>query len=278
MIAGAPAHQAPHAVRPIPVLVLALAITGGDHYKVAHEEAAYQAEIVLAINEGSMLNADKNTGLPVERAQGIRVERPAPRRQARRADRAAEPASTALEVRHAVGDQELREQVEIEVWRNSFVYYDPETPNRDRVRAHRPRRHRRRSRRRVLLARDLARSSCSKSAITARRSRSRSRHGSRHDARMHAAPDQPRARTHRRRWSRSRTRKREHKQALAQALKIQLITIDDQQKRDREDARRDRASRDALADRIAAAGLDLVIEIVAEKRPDRPESKVSSSR
>jgi hypothetical protein len=26
---------------------------------------------------------------------------------------------------------ELREQVEIEVWRNSYIYYDPENPNRD---------------------------------------------------------------------------------------------------------------------------------------------------
>src|ERR1041385_1373944 len=52
-------------VRPIPVILLALFITGGITYKLATKKGHYEAEVVLAIREGSLLSEDKRTGMPV---------------------------------------------------------------------------------------------------------------------------------------------------------------------------------------------------------------------
>jgi hypothetical protein len=45
------------AVRPIPVLALALLITAGITYKVATKPKLYTADVVLAVNEGSLTRA-----------------------------------------------------------------------------------------------------------------------------------------------------------------------------------------------------------------------------
>src|SRR6184192_196861 len=52
-------------VRPIPVILATLLITGGISYKLATKKQQYPAEVVLAIREGSLLSQDKRTGLPV---------------------------------------------------------------------------------------------------------------------------------------------------------------------------------------------------------------------
>jgi hypothetical protein len=54
---------------------------------------------------------------------------------------------------------------------------------------------------------------------------------------------------------------------------MQLLKIDDQQKDGEKTLSSIATSPEALADRIAEAGLDLSVDIVAEKRPNRPESK-----
>jgi hypothetical protein len=69
------------------------------------------------------------------------------------------------------------------------------------------------------------------------------------------------------------TARKDGKKALAQALEMQLLKYDDQIKSGEKTMSEIAASPEALSDRISAAGLDLIVEIVAEKRPNRPESK-----
>jgi hypothetical protein len=67
--------------------------------------------------------------------------------------------------------------------------------------------------------------------------------------------------------------RRAHKEGVAQAVNLRLTEIDNQQKEAEKSLSQLTLSQDAIADRIAAAGLDLVIEIVGERRPDRPPSR-----
>jgi hypothetical protein len=260
-------------VRPIPVILLALVITGGIVYKVATKKHQYEAEIVLAIKEGAMLNQDKNTGLPVEELKELVSTVLLP--DAKLAD--------LIERRnlHRLRDKfgmkwaiaELRDQIAIDVWKNSFIYYDPDESNRfaqarvgltvvdddpdgafllahdlaaiviDEVREHRL---------------DIAKKVSSQVAELREVMTTRLQNLELERATKMVAV----AEAH-----------RDHKATLAQALKIQLLAIDDQQKQTEKTLSDIAQSQDVLADRVAAAGLDLVIEIVSEKRPDRPESQ-----
>ena len=69
------------------------------------------------------------------------------------------------------------------------------------------------------------------------------------------------------------TARRQKKDGLAQAINLRVTELDNQ-KRDAEKTMTQlNTSPEAIADRIAAAGLDLVIEVVAEKRPNRPPDR-----
>jgi capsular polysaccharide biosynthesis protein len=61
------------------------------------------------------------------------------------------------------------------------------------------------------------------------------------------------------------------KPALAAAINLSLLELDRQQKRVEEELAQTATSPDAIADRIADAGLDMTVQIVEEKRPDRTE-------
>ena len=51
-------------VRPWPVLILAIAITGALTYKLVTRKQSYQAEVVLALLEGT-LGTKERTGMPL---------------------------------------------------------------------------------------------------------------------------------------------------------------------------------------------------------------------
>lgn len=260
-------------VRPIPVILLALVVAGGIVYKIATKKQQFEAEIVLAIREGSMLNADKETGLPVGELKELVSSVLLP--DAKLADLIERRNLHRLRSRFGIkwAISELRDQIAIDVWRNSFIYYDPDDSNRfasarigltvvdddpddayllakdlativiDEVRAYR-----------LSIAKKVARQ------ITEIR-----------DAMTKREQNLELARTTK--LVALANAHREHKEALAQALHIQVVAIDEQQKQTEKTLSDIAVSQDLLADRIAAAGLDLVIEMVSEKRPDRPDSK-----
>jgi hypothetical protein len=111
-------------VRPIPVLVLAVVITGAVAYKFISKKQVLEAEVVLALTEGSLAN--RRGGLPADQLREY-------------VSSVLIPDGKLLELierrnmfplRKRLGNQfaidELREQIEVAIWKNSFVYYDEE--------------------------------------------------------------------------------------------------------------------------------------------------------
>ena len=260
-------------VRPLRVVLLALLITGGLTYKLATRKQHYQAEVVLALREGSLMSPDKRTGLPVGELKELVTSVLLPDAQVadliERRD--------LLRLRKRLGMpwaiSELREQISIEVWRNSFAYYDSENPNRE-------------ASARVgltvtdedpdsayLLARDLA-------EIVVEQTREHRQDIANKIAgqieHVRIAMTERAAQLEREAAEKVlaiQNAKREDKPGLAHALELQWLGIADQQKETERMLSQIAASPEALADRIAEAGLDLNVEVVSEKRPVRPDNK-----
>jgi hypothetical protein len=259
--------------RPLPVIAVAALITGALTYKLATRKQQFEAEVVLAIREGSMGAENKSTGLPVAELKELvgSVLMPDARLAELIERRDLHRLRAKLGMPWAIN--EVREQVSIDVWRNSFVYYDPENPNREasarvgitvadedpddafqlahdlavivigEVREHR-----------LELATQLAKRAAGMREATAAR-----------------LTELERVRTEK--LMALSVARRDGKAGVAQALNIQLVALDEQHKAVEKTLREIMQSQDLLADRVAAAGLDLIVEIVGERRPPRPESK-----
>jgi capsular polysaccharide biosynthesis protein len=168
---------------------------------------------------------------------------------------------------------ELRDQIEIEVWRNSYVYYDPENPNRDpsarigiTVTEDDPDNA-------FSLAHDVA--TIVVQSVRERRMNYAERLAKSIEGEREAVSKRLADLEHERTevmvlFSKAR---RASKEGLAQALNLRLAQVDGQQADAEKTMTELTTSQDAIADRIAAAGLDLVVEIVGEKRPNRPPSR-----
>jgi capsular polysaccharide biosynthesis protein len=168
---------------------------------------------------------------------------------------------------------ELRGQVAIDVWRNTYIYYDPEQPNRDpsarigiTVTDEDPDDA-------FLLAHDLA-----SIVVDSVRDR-RLDYAQRIAKTLEADRDAMSKRLSVLELERTELMvafskaRRANKEGVAQAINLRLTQVDAQQKDAEKTMTELTTSQDAIADRIAAAGLDLVIEIVGEKRPNRPPSR-----
>lgn len=261
------------AVRPLPVIALALIVTTVITYKIATRAQAYYAEVVLAIREGSLGPVNKSTGLPMGELRELVTSVLLP--DARIAElierHDLHPLRRTLGMPWAIN--EVRTSLAVEVWRNSFVYYDPEAPNRyasvrvgltyvdddpDRafaiakdlaaiviseVREHRLR-----------LTRDV------ESQIAAMRAGLQRRMDALEYEQTERMIAHARALT-------------AGKLSLAQAIHLRLLEIDKQQAATQKSLSEIATSQDALAFRIAEAGLDFIVEVVSERRPERPASK-----
>ncbi|HSD87490.1 MAG TPA: hypothetical protein VLB44_08240 [Kofleriaceae bacterium] len=260
-------------VRPWPVILCALVITSGLTYKLATRKQNYQAEVVLAIREGSLLSADKRTGLPVGELKEFVTSVLLP--DAQLADlierRDLQRLRNKLGMPWAIS--EVREQISIEVWRNSFAYYDPESPDRE-------------ASARIgltvtdedpdsayLLAHDLAEIVIDQTRAhrqdVANKIAGQIEYVREGMTKRAAALEQEAAE----KVLAIQKAKQEDKPALAQALELQLLEIAAQQKETAKTLSQIATSPEALADRIAEAGLDLIVEVVSERRPARPDNK-----
>ena len=126
----AAAHPPPHARAAVPVL----AARGAGHRRrhatrSRRRSGCSTPRSMLALHRG-LAGAATRTGIPVGPAQRVRDLGAAARHEAARADRAA---ATCYPLRKQLGTQfaldELREQIEIAIWKNSFIYYDEEDAN-----------------------------------------------------------------------------------------------------------------------------------------------------
>jgi hypothetical protein len=259
-------------VRPVPVIALAMLITGALVYKVLTRKQQFGAEVVLALREGSM-GTQERVGMPLGELQQFvssvllpdqKLEELIERRNLHRLRKR-------LGMPWAVN--ELREQIEIETWRNSYIYYDPENPNRDpsarigiTVTEDDPDDA-------FLLAHDIGRIVVQ--SVRERRLEFAERIAASVASEREAVSQRLAALEEDRTqamvlFSKAR---RANKEGVAQAINLRLTQIDNQQRDAEKSMTELTTTQDAIADRIAAAGLDLVVEIVGEKRPNRPPSR-----
>jgi hypothetical protein len=259
-------------VRPLPVLALAILISGAIVYKLVTRKHTYSAEVVLALREGS-LGTRERVGMPLGELKQFVSSVLLPDKELEELieKRNLHRLRKRLGMPWAIN--ELREQIEIETWRNSYVYYDPENPNRDpsarigiTVNEDDPDDA-------FLLAHDIA--SIVVEQVRERRldfaQRVAGSIASERDALSKRLAGLEEDRTQAMvLFSKAR---RAHKEGVAQAINLRLTEIDNQQKEAEKAMSELNVTDDAIADRIAAAGLDLVIEIVGEKRPNRPPSR-----
>jgi len=254
-----------------PVLALAAVLTCAITYKLVTRKRHYEAQVVLALREGTLYT--KKTGMPVGELQQFVSSVLLP--DAKLADlierRNLERLRKTFGMQWAIA--EVRKQIQIEVWRNSFVYYDPEHPEREAsarigisVTDEDPDHA-------FMLARDLA-------AIVIE---STTEHRLEFARRISEYVERMRGGLSDRLTALELERtekivavakaKKAGKKGLAQAYNLRLIQIDQLQKEAEKQMREINMSQEGLADQIATAGLDLVVEVVDERRPDRPENR-----
>src|SRR5262245_44620754 len=111
-------------VRPLPVLLLAAVVTAAVTYKFATKPRRYEASVVLALQEGSL--ATKSKHIPFDQLRAYVVEVLLPDK----------PLTEIVErhdlfpLRRKLGPEyalaELRDEVEVQIWKNSFVHFADE--------------------------------------------------------------------------------------------------------------------------------------------------------
>jgi capsular polysaccharide biosynthesis protein len=255
--------------RPLPVLAVAAALTALITWRLSLRKHVYEAEVVLALSQGAM--STKHNGLPVdelrEYVDGVLLPDAKLRELIERRD--------LYRLRKTLGPEyaieELRSQLSVQVWKNSFVYYDEDAANaehsarigitladNDPDRAY-------------TLAHDVAQIviDTAREHDQQRNAELASEIAALHDglaARLdalvrtialdHEALD-------------AATKRRQP--GVAETLTLQIAELERERKSADKRLHDIAISRDALADRIAAAGLDTRVAVVEEHRPDRPE-------
>jgi hypothetical protein len=255
-------------VRPIPVLVLAAVVTAGITRNTANKPILVEAEVVIALTEGALAN--RQTGMPVDQLRGYVTQ-------------VLMPDKRLLEVvekynlfplRKKAGSEyaleAFHDMFAVQIWKNSFAYYDEEDDNAARsarigisVRDTDPDRA-------LDVAHDLA-AVVIETAASARQLRADAVTGQ--VAMLRSAVDDE--------LDKLAIDIASKQSAIAQArnrgdtdlagiLRIDLAALQQDQRRREAQLHRIAASSDGLAADIAAAGLDMSLAVVDEKRPERP--------
>jgi hypothetical protein len=255
------------AARPFLTLTLAAFVTGALAYVIVTKHRKLEAEVVLALTEGSMaergsihaqelreyvssvLLSDKNVAAVIEDQDLYRIRK-------------------RMGMQYAI--TELREQLELEVYKNTFLYYrDSESNARksarigltvidsDPDRAYGIAR---------ALADIMIRTHDAErlkltSALSARAQLMRETIETELEslAGKISAKQTAMAMAH-----------QQGKVGIASALMVDLADLDARHKDLATQLSQITQSRDSIADEITAAGLDVSLEVVSEKRPDRP--------
>jgi hypothetical protein len=255
-------------IRPVPVLVLAALVTVLITRKFANKPIIVEAEVVIALTEGSMATA--KTGIPVDQLRAYVTQVLLPDQRlldlVEKYDlfrlRRKQGSEYALENMH--------DMYSVAIWKNSFAYYDDDDDNA------------RRSARigitvrdsdadRALdIARDLARIVI-ETAASLRQARADVL--TTQVAMLRSATNDELDRVARDIASKTtaieQARKRDQVE-LAGILRIDLHALQGDRRRLEERLSRIAASTENLAGDVAAAGLDMSLSIVDENRPERP--------
>jgi hypothetical protein len=254
--------------RPIPVLVLAALITGGIVRKVANKPVVLEASVTLALTEGALSTTRKGIPFMQLREYVSSVLLPD--------NKLAELVEkfNLSRLRKKLGMQfaidELRSTFNIEIWKNSFVYYDEEDE------------HSRRSARigitvadtdpdRALdIAQELGRIVIETAALQ------RQKLGDAISSQVAMLREATATKLDKleldillKQEAIDDTIKR-NRFDVAGMLRIDLAALREQQRDTEKQMSKIASSPDAVASEVAAAGLDMSITIVDERRPERP--------
>lgn len=257
------------AARPLPVLLLAALITGALVYKIHKKHPIVESEVILALSEGQLGNG--HTGIPADQLRQYVMNVLLPDKQLL----ALIEKKNLSPLRKKLGDQfaieELREQIEIDIWKNSFMYYDDEDSearksarigitvmDADPERAD-------------MLAHELASIAIVQHELE--RERIARSIGEQIATMREATADQLGDVENRIAMAQTALAKAKQagKNGLASALVLELATLDGERKRAQTQMSNITGSKDNLAVGIAAAGLDLNLEVVEERSAPQPE-------
>lgn len=258
--------------RPILVLVVAALVTGAIYAKVVNKKPLHEAQVVLAMTEES-LSVANHQSIPVNELRDyvMTVLLPSPRLGAMIERRDLYPLRKVQGMDFAIAS--LFEQTEIAIWKNSFVNFDAAdaqalrsarigitVTDTDPDRA-------------FDLARELA------TIIIASASEQRQQVAAALTAdvgHVREALKQRSADTSKLIATRElalAAARRLGKPGIEAGIELDLLNLDAEQKRLSGQLAAVAASKDSLADRIAAAGLDMSIEVVEESPPDRTQPR-----
>ncbi len=111
-------------VRPIPVLVLAALLTSVIMYKIATKKRIVEAEIVLALSEGNLAPDHRDLGIPVDHLRDYVGTDLLPRTKIEGIIERRDLFRLRKKLGMDFAVEELRSNMEIAVWHNSFLEYD----------------------------------------------------------------------------------------------------------------------------------------------------------
>lgn len=255
-------------VRPIPVLVVAALVTGVIAHKIATKPVVVEAEVVLALAEGSM--AGTRTGIPVEQLRAYVTQVLLPDKKLLELIEKYDLTPLRRKAGPEFALERLRDQFSVEIWKNTFVNYDEDDDNA-----------RRSARigitvtdvdpdRAIDLAHDLAATVIEAAANVRQAAADRV---TEQIAMLRRATqdelDKIEADILDKTTAIDRARQRGQTE-VAGILRIDLAALQADQRSHEAQLTKIVASPEALASQIAAAGLDMSLSVVDESRPERP--------
>lgn len=262
------------AARPLPVLLLAVLLATGLTYKVVTKEGLFESEIILALTEGTMTS--DRSGLPAEQLREYVTS-------VLLADKNMIQVIEKYDLtplRKKLGPQFAVEQlwgnVDVDIWKNSFIYFSADDINARKsarisiaVRDVDPDRA-------YLVAKDLA--ALAIETHEAERQKVTGAVAREVALARKTLSDQLTDITTAIVMTQAAIAQaqKDKKQGLASQLHVDLTALDQQSKAIEDQLSLVLQSNEAIADQIAAAGLDLDMAIVEERRPNRPDNTAIS--
>ena len=114
-------------VRPLPVIALAILVTAGITYKVASKQAVLESEVVLALAEGSL--AGRQTGIPVDQLRVYVTSVLLPDKKLIELIEKRDLYRLRKNLGPEFAIEQLRGSLDVQIWKNSFMYYDEQDQN-----------------------------------------------------------------------------------------------------------------------------------------------------
>lgn len=256
--------------RPLALLALAGLIGGGMVFMIVRKHREVEAQVTLAMTEGSLTGA--RSGVP---AQELREYVSSVLLSDTNLGEVIE-AEDLIPLRRKLGMSfavtELREQLEIEVWKNTFLYYrDSESNARKSARIGI-----------TVLDADPNRAFDTAHALAVVMIRTHDAERARINGAIADEVTLIREGLEQQlseldglisaQQAGIDTARMQGRPGVASALEVELIQLERRHKLLAEQRSQIALSRDALADEISAAGLDVTLAVVDERRPDRPET------